>query len=538
MADNKQETGPLEKFLAKIREFKGREIIYRGQSDADWEVESTAYRRLKMHDKQWHKATIANKLFKYSKDRIDKARPDAIREFGDSMKSDLRLLAKLRHHGAATIFVDFTKSAFTALWFACQENKDKDGKVFCLDVGAPTRFSEINPEDEEKNLSGILDALKRSVDELAKGYPNKIAKYEPPRDDRVLKQDSFFIFNAEGKIEDGEFGKFIITIKKRDKDEILEQLKKLHNLSEEAILPDFYGFAQNNDFRKPYYMQTAEDLNEVALIHQRRGDYEGAIKLYGDAIESDSAFVPAYNNRGNAKAMLRRYEEALADFDEALKREPNLVHAYINRGNAKFALRRYKDAIKDHNEALKRDSNFASAYNNRGNAKFALKRYEGALADFDRAIKLEPNSAPIYSNRARAKFALKLYEDAIEDFDKLIDSSYRSPELYYGRGVAKLETALYDEALEDFDRAEFSGFGSAELYFHRGSVKYNLARYDEAIVDLDKAIKRNSEYAEAYYGRGLAKRALGLDDEAQKDFKKAHELAPDEFNLDDDGNFV
>jgi len=521
MADNKQETGPLEKFLAKIRELKGREIVYRGQSDADWKVESTAYRRLKINNNQ-----TPYELLKYSQERIAKVRPDALRAFGGPI-FDLRIIAKLQHHGAATMFIDFTKSALTALWFACheRENEDKDGKVFCLDIGDTNRFSEIKHEDEKKDLSDILECLS-----------GKIAKYEPPRDDRVLKQDSFFIFNAEGKLEDREFGKLIITIKQEDKGEILEQLKKSHNLSEETVFPDFYGFAQNNDFRKPYYMQTAEELHEVALSHHRQGNYEKAIALYGDVIERDPDFVPAYNNRGDAKAMLRRYEEAIADFDEAIKRDPDFVPAYNNRGNAKAMLERYGEAIADFDEALKRDSDFVRAYSNRGNAKFALGRYDDAIKDHDEALKRDSGFAIAYNNRGNAKLALRRYGDAIEDFDDAIRLAPNSAPTHSNRANAKAMLGRDDEALEDFDKVIQLAPDFAPAYFQRGNFKHSRGNYKEAIADYDTAISKKPDYAEAYRNRGLAKKALGLDDEAQKDFKKAHELDPERFKLDGDAN--
>ena len=44
--------------------------------------------------------------------------------------SDLQRLSVLQHQGAATGLLDFTEYPLVALWFACAERSDKDGKVF------------------------------------------------------------------------------------------------------------------------------------------------------------------------------------------------------------------------------------------------------------------------------------------------------------------------------------------------------------------------------------------------------------------------
>jgi len=46
-------------------------------------------------------------------------------------------------------------------------------------------------------------------------------------------------------------------------------------------------------------------------------------------------------------------------------------------------------------------------------------------------------------------------------------------------------------------------------------------------------ISLKPEYADAYYWRSVAKQNLGLDEEAKNDFRKAHELEPKRFKLDD-----
>jgi len=309
----------LEHFLSEISDFNEFEVcdmVFRGQSDANWEVESTAYRRLKnMND---------DNLLKYNQELIERARRYRGGEFEEDL-DDLPLLAKLQHHGAATVLIDFTRSAMIALWFACQKIRDEDGKevkkagkVFCLDVN-PTngRFRQITRKNEKQELSKLFDWLEKVDNEITVWGARKTATFTPPLDNRVLQQDSQFIFNTEGRLNDDEFQKIFI-IPWDNKPEILQQLKDLHNLSEETIFPDFYGFAQNNNFREHYGPQTATEIFEVALKYYLINDYKRAVELFGRAIGRKPNFIRAFLCRGNANIDLKLYHDAIADFHVAI----------------------------------------------------------------------------------------------------------------------------------------------------------------------------------------------------------------------------
>jgi len=591
-ATNEVTVSSLAEFLDEISGLAGGDMVFRGQSDAAWSVESTAYRRLRKYDDAWQNhsdALIAQKLLAHDEVMVAKSRRYPVQEFKEPISDipDLHLLAKLRHHNAATMLIDFTRSAMTALWFACQKTTDANGKdietngkVFCLnvkspvlDIESPVRFVDISLEDKRGKLSALLKLLKLSVDEIASGIATKIAKWEPPLDNRVLGQSSYFVFNNRGKVKDEMFEKIIIIDSDNDsKNEILKQLKKSHDLSDETVFPDFYGFAQNNNSHKHYSPQV-EAVFDVAVAHRRNENYAESIELCNRVLELDANFTRAYVLRGTAKVDLARYEEAsgakidsaryedaIADFDEAIKREPS-VPAYVNRGNTKSLLRRYKDALADHDEAIKLNPDFIPAYNNRGNAKInlgdyagavadydkvirrkpdlflpyfnrgnaklELKRYEDAIADYDEALKREPNFGPAYVNRGTAKFSIggvEKLEDALVDFDKAIVLNSEDSKAYHGRGVAKQNLERYEDAKKDFDRAIDLNPEETKAYCGRGLALLNLGRSDKALVDFDKALNLNPEYAEAYHKRGLAKMNLGLNEEALVDLDRAISL--------------
>ena len=107
---------------------------YRGQAKADsWELRSGAVDRLvNAYDDHilLDEKALRKLVSQYHRDLI--LRMEVID--GEQMP-DLQRLSILQHHGGATGLLDFTESPLAALWFACKDEPNEDGKVFILDIG-------------------------------------------------------------------------------------------------------------------------------------------------------------------------------------------------------------------------------------------------------------------------------------------------------------------------------------------------------------------------------------------------------------------
>ena len=105
----------IEEFIAWVKKLDGRLLLYRGLANADWEVESSAYRRIK----ESQGASLPPIVFQnYIAQLLESA---GLHGFRERQLSDLELMAELQHYGAATCLIDFTTNALIALWFACEE---------------------------------------------------------------------------------------------------------------------------------------------------------------------------------------------------------------------------------------------------------------------------------------------------------------------------------------------------------------------------------------------------------------------------------
>lgn len=79
---------------------------------------------------------------------------------------------------------------------------------------------------------------------------------------------------------------------------------------------------------------TAEESYLKGVVNTQKGDYQGAVFQFTQAIKKNPNYAEAYYNRGNARLVLENDREAIKDFEQAIKINPEYVDAYLSKANA------------------------------------------------------------------------------------------------------------------------------------------------------------------------------------------------------------
>ncbi|MCE2904155.1 MAG: tetratricopeptide repeat-containing serine protease family protein, partial [Anabaena sp. CoA2_C59] len=103
----------------------------------------------------------------------------------------------------------------------------------------------------------------------------------------------------------------------------------------------------------------ADDFFIQGVDKQNKGDNQGAIIAYNEAIRLNPNLAEAYNNRGIVRDELGDKPGAIDDYNLAIKFNPNLAQAYNNRGVVRDELGDKPGAIDDYNLAIKFNPNLA-----------------------------------------------------------------------------------------------------------------------------------------------------------------------------------
>ena len=120
-----------------------------------------------------------------------------------------------------------------------------------------------------------------------------------------------------------------------------------------------------------------------------------------DAALDEAAVTPrdviaTYVNRGILRLRRGDTEGAMSDFDEALRRDPGEAEAYLNRGSALLRRERTDEAVTMYSQALQHNTRRpALAHYGRAMAYELLGNVRAAYNDYRRASELDPEwSAP------------------------------------------------------------------------------------------------------------------------------------------------
>jgi tetratricopeptide (TPR) repeat protein len=135
--------------------------------------------------------------------------------------------------------------------------------------------------------------------------------------------------------------------------------------------------------------QTASTFVTSGLDKYRMGDYDGAIADYTKALDLNSSYLGAYNNRGMAKSKQGNFDGAIADYAQAIKMKPTFTDAYFNRGTAELLQGNFDAAIADCSKTIELKPDHQAAYFHRALAKDCQTNFEGASADYAKALELK-----------------------------------------------------------------------------------------------------------------------------------------------------
>ena len=201
----------LSRVLEKITEIANvsaeGDFIYRGEPKCHDEVSSNLYREYKddIEAEHFNIEVVQNEILKEAQ------------EYATHKMDDLEILTELQHHGGKTNLIDFTTDYLVALFFACNKKPNKPGRVILI-----------------QRQSEAYEVVK------------------PPKTiTRAGVQKSIFVQAPSGVVPPDT----VVCIPADLKGDLLDYLRKSHDISTKTIYNDLQGFIENRSNHKSAYTE-------------------------------------------------------------------------------------------------------------------------------------------------------------------------------------------------------------------------------------------------------------------------------------------
>lgn len=190
----------------------------------------------------------------------------------------------------------------------------------------------------------------------------------------------------------------------------------------------------------------AYDYHTRGIILDSKGDHDGAIAEFTEAIRLKPNFVEALINRGAAYRQKREYDLASADYENALRQRPNESAALVGRGRVHHEKGAVDHAISDYTAALKINAKDAMAYRLRGEAYFQKDNLTFAWDDLAEAIRYQPRYADFVIQEITRRASAKLGQENVDVLNG-------SDQAFMAKGVKDLLDNKYESAIISFNEA-------------------------------------------------------------------------------------
>lgn len=244
------EISSLADYIDRINDITDPEVnyIYRGQRNAEWQVSSSAYHRLLKVQPDTEPELLANLFVGYLKQIVDEIQlkyPSTYKDF-----SPLECMAHLQHNKVATGLIDFTFNPLVALWFACENQDNRDGKVLVLENDRE-KIDEITTKDKLQQELDVFFDMDQPQWHLWAPTLDSLAVDTQ----RMTMQQSVFLFGLP-KV-DAEMVMQEIIVPHEHKERLRTELAKI-GITEKTLFSDLIGFFERNTHAHLYDLSLAE----------------------------------------------------------------------------------------------------------------------------------------------------------------------------------------------------------------------------------------------------------------------------------------
>ncbi len=277
----------------------------------------------------------------------------------------------------------------------------------------------------------------------------------------------------------------------------------------------------------PLYVNTPHPQIEAyraAIRDYEKADWSSMLSLMQQAISIESQAPDFYYYTGEAYRMMGNYNEAVIAYGEALQIDPRFAPAYLGRALAYEKIDPHSDIEGELSYALDYDPYYVDAYLARARIRILHNNPQGALDDLVLAESLFLNNPMVSVLRAQAYLEQNNLSAAMQNALAGYGLDKTSLPAYYTLALVYLANGKLDLAIHYINIYLVYVQDDARGFALKAQAEYNRGNYDLALAACEQGTAVDPENAPSWYYCGLIQLFLGDTGTAVNDFVNAVNL--------------
>jgi tetratricopeptide (TPR) repeat protein len=226
--------------------------------------------------------------------------------------------------------------------------------------------------------------------------------------------------------------------------------------------------------------QSATQAFEEGQSAQERGDFNGAVRLYTNAVNAEPALFQAYYQRATAYLSLGKDREAEADLKKVLEIKPDFARAHRALGQIYLDTGKTVEAINSFAKALELDASLTGVRIFYASALIKNNQPARAIIQLQTAIEKGEKSALAFALLGLAEERTNKFEEAFADYSRAIEIEATSATALEGRARLHEKKGAFDKAISDYS-ASYKSQPSREVALHLASLYSRAGQPQPAI---------------------------------------------------------
>lgn len=238
---------------------------------------------------------------------------------------------------------------------------------------------------------------------------------------------------------------------------------------EESNLTNALSWARRAEAADP---QSVRALNAMGIVLFRRGDDNGAMRAFREAMKVAPHNVDACFNLGSLYCYRQKPDLAINVLRTGLREHRQSIKLLYCLGWAYLLKGETTGAIECLERVVSLDSGYVNAYNRLGDIYFERGEYRRAVEQYRKAIASAPDLAEAYRLLGRTYATMKDYQRAIHNYQKAAERDRTDGATY--RCIAELYAAKKQPAKEkaNYRRAAKLGDVPSQQWCTSNGVEY------------------------------------------------------------------